>query len=59
MKTVDRAIENFNFSIERITRIPLRRNTTENIETSQIYDKFFYSFLAQRDRDNFVFLDEV
>ncbi|KRH93578.1 hypothetical protein M153_751000353 [Pseudoloma neurophilia] len=59
IKTVKRAIDNFNFSLKRITLRPARRNTIKNIEMRHKYAQSFYRLLAEYDGENFIFLDEV
>jgi transposase len=57
--TVDRRIDEFNFTIKRVRRLPEKRNDKDVIEKRFIYAHEFLSLIPQEDGTNIFFVDEV
>jgi transposase len=59
LKTIDRAINSFNWSLKRSSLIPERRNDHATIEKRFEYASKLFDLISLHDGQNFYFIDEV
>jgi hypothetical protein len=57
--TVYRSIEDFSYTLKRISLAPERRNNPNGLEVRSAYASNFLSLLSEEYRENTFFIDEV
>ncbi|KRH92159.1 hypothetical protein M153_10655000863 [Pseudoloma neurophilia] len=58
-KTIERTIDCFHFSLERISLIPERENTLETTYSRKMYEKTFLRLIIEDDGNNYFFVDKL
>ncbi|KAG0437941.1 hypothetical protein DMUE_3400 [Dictyocoela muelleri] len=59
LKTIDRAIQGFFYSLKRLTKVPVKRNSPFVISKRFNYAQDFYQIFGENDGNNIIYLDEV
>ena len=57
--TIDRCLDEFHFSMKRITPVPERRNCATTIDLRKQYSRIFRNLEVEFEDRNLIFLDEV
>ncbi|KAG0425482.1 hypothetical protein DMUE_6027, partial [Dictyocoela muelleri] len=59
LKTIDRSVQGFFYSLKRLSIIPAKRNDIVAINKRFLYAQEFYRMLGENDGNNVIFLDEA
>ncbi|KAG0437239.1 hypothetical protein DMUE_3802 [Dictyocoela muelleri] len=57
LKTIDRSVQGFFYSLKRLSIIPAKRNDRIVIDKRLLYAQEFYRILGEEDGNNLIFLD--
>lgn len=59
LKTVERYVHTFEYTIKRAVLIPEKRNISKNLELRHEYATWYYNILASVSEQEFIYVDEV